>query len=392
MPNTGILEICDGATCDPTDPDDLVRRFVAIFGGGLDAANKDADVQGGNWLYMVDVETGRVLYKRRLVGSTPSNPAAVDTDQDGVLDTVYIGTIKGLLYKVDLSEPVPVDPSTGRITDTAWDPFPIFTTDGRPIFFPPSVLFVAERGRFALAFGTGDREDLWENAVNDDGRFYVFVDDGLDRATAGLPLSQDNLRRVELGDGSLDTETDLLLLPGTAVPPGGNAPRQPAVPRSDVSGWFLELEDDERVITQAFSLGGVTVFSTFIPTLETATLLGEDVVCANRGSSRVYVLFTNNANAVFENDIRFRVVPDLVTEPFSEVGQIKNPPPTGDDPTADDLSGNLEEVMESLKTAFPDSCRFANFTINIKALRSDTGVEFIAPVPVCITQRNWKEF
>lgn len=381
VPNMGMIEVCDGAACDGTN---VVRKFVAIFGGGLDPERKRDPVQGGNWLYMVDVETGKVLYKRELEGSAPSTPAAVDTDQDGVLDTVYLGTVKGLLYKVDLSTPVPFadDPSDSpdkgaRVTDSRWDPFPIFTTDGRPIYFPPSVIFVAARGQFALAFGTGDREDLWEDAPNDDGRFYLFVDDDVDAGTFGIPFDQDDLRRIDLGAAPVVPETDFLLSPTSAEP-----------------GWFLPLENDERVITQAFALGGVTVFSSFLPELETSILGGNEVVCANRGQSRVYVLFTTNANAVFDSGFRFRAVPDLVTEPFTEVGQIKNPVDSGndDDPTADDLTDSLRDVMETLKTAFPDSCRFANYTINVKALRSDTGVEFIAPVPVCITQRNWKEF
>jgi hypothetical protein len=48
--------------------------------------------------------------------------------------------------------------------------------------------------------------------------------------------------------------------------------------------------------------------------------------------------------------------------------------------------------METLKGLFPDNCRFGNFTLNLKTVRSDTGVVFIAPIPVCIIEKNWKEF
>ena len=44
-------------------------RFVAVFGGGFDPGGAS-----GNWLYMVDVETGRILYKRRLVGAGAGPP------------------------------------------------------------------------------------------------------------------------------------------------------------------------------------------------------------------------------------------------------------------------------------------------------------------------------
>ncbi len=320
-----------------------------------------------------------MLYKRELQGGAPSAPAAVDTNQDGLLATIYIGTTLGFLYKVDLSQPVPVDnlPGIGeRVVDAGWDPFEIFTTGGRPMYFPPSVIFVAARGEFALAFGTGDREDLWEQAPNDDGRFYVFVDDGFTATTAGLPFSEADLRDVAASPAS-NPDADFLLDSGN----------------NRLDGWFLPLEDDERVITQAFALGGVTSFSTFQPFIDRRTVGGNEVVCANRGRSRVFVVFTTNAEPVFASGDRFRVVPDLVTEPFTEAGAISNDTSgAGDGPTADDVDDDLQAVIESLKRMYPDDCRFANYTINIKALRSDTGVEFIAPVPVCITQRNWKEF
>ena len=109
--------------------DDPVVKFVAVFGGGLDPDDK---IGVGNWIYMVDVETGKAIYKRAVASAVPSEPAAVDTDQDGLLDTLYVGTAGGLLYKVDISTPADVDPSTGRISDLrSGRPSPIFdTTDG----------------------------------------------------------------------------------------------------------------------------------------------------------------------------------------------------------------------------------------------------------------------
>src|SRR5262249_23054893 len=56
-------------------PPKLLDKYVAIFGGGMDPNNLN---QQGNYLYMVDVETGKAIYKRQLDGSAPSDPAAVD--------------------------------------------------------------------------------------------------------------------------------------------------------------------------------------------------------------------------------------------------------------------------------------------------------------------------
>jgi hypothetical protein len=190
-----------------------------------------------------------------------------------------------------------------------------------------------------------------------------------------LPIDEGDLRQIDINAPGVDPGTDFLLNPTSNVP-----------------GWFVVLANDERVISQAFALGGVTVFNTFTGEIDRRTLGNNSVVCANRGSSRTYVLFTTNGNGVLASGNRFRVVPDLVTEPFTEVGAIKNPDTGEGGPTSDDITDDLRAIQEALQQVAPENCRFANYTINIKALRSDTGVEFLAPIPICITQRNWKEF
>ena len=98
---------------------------------------------------------------------TAAEPAAVDTDQDSYLDTIFIGNTAGYLYKVDLSEApeleenvkvndyscgssTPCVRTVDRITDSRWEPFPIFYTGSRPIYYAPSVIFVPELARFAI--------------------------------------------------------------------------------------------------------------------------------------------------------------------------------------------------------------------------------------------------
>lgn len=48
--------------------------------------------------------------------------------------------------------------------------------------------------------------------------------------------------------------------------------------------------------------------------------------------------------------------------------------------------------MESLKALFPKNCKFANYRIDVKTVAADTTIQFIAPIPVCIVDKNWKEF
>lgn len=49
-------------------------------------------------------------------------------------------------------------------------------------------------------------------------------------------------------------------------------------------------------------------------------------------------------------------------------------------------------MREELKRLFPVSRRFTNATIDIKTIRSDTGMVCIAPVPQCVAPGNWKEY
>ncbi len=355
-----------------------VDRFVAIFGGGSDPARKGAQQAEGNHLFMVDVETGKAIYKRRVpdgrsqkpAGSVASDVAAVDLDQDGYTDTIYFGTTGGFMYKVDISMPQELEsvPSAGsKITSPLWDPFPIFDTKGRPLYFEPAVVFVAKLGQYALAFGTGDREDLW-SLDDQEGRIYMILDTGFtaaDVSNGQLPRTESAYQQISLS--SPGTQSDYLQ----------QAPY----------GWYLRLDRNERVITRAFSLAGITVISSFQPLEETA----DGGVCRRFGNSRVTVVTTTSANSLLSSGERFFMIPaGFVSTPFAEVGQTKNPDAGGS--TSDDLPDNLQNVLGEIRKLFPSNCRFANYTINIKAVRDDTGIEFLAAVPVCTFETNWRNF
>ena len=75
---------CEAEAVDPDDGTDLIDMFVAIIGGGLDQDAADKTLPSrGNLLYMIDIETGKTIYKRgcalpmtRPPASTPAASAA----------------------------------------------------------------------------------------------------------------------------------------------------------------------------------------------------------------------------------------------------------------------------------------------------------------------------
>ena len=357
--------------------DTIEERYVAIFGGGMDPQRKGMAEAAGDHLYMVDIETGRTLYKRSVEGSIPMEVAAVDTDQNGIFDTIYFGTTVGIMYKVDIREPkILQDDGLGpRVTAAEWEPFPIFVSPGQAYYYPPSVIFVAELGKYAIAWGSGEREDLWE-VTQQQGRLYMLLDRDFSREdflNGILPKRESDIQPVQPNEPCADI--DYL--------------------RQSPFGWYIELLEEERTLNRAFSLAGVTVISTYQP--EQTIGLGGGV-CVRTGDSRTFVVNTTNACGLLPTDDpdkldRYFVIEGgFLSSPFVETGQTKNPGGDSEGPTADDIPDDLVSVMNEIRKLFPDDCKFANYTINIKAVRDDTGIQFLAAIPICAVETNWRDF
>jgi hypothetical protein len=260
-----------------------------------------------------------------------------------------------------------------RIVAPEWDPFVVFDTGGRPIYYPPSVLFVAKRAQYSVAFGTGDREDILSNTTQV-GRFYNAVDADWIVGDPRLPLTEASLQVIAY-DSTTVLDKDLLVDPAIGKEPG----------------WVLTLTENERVITNGLAFSGVITFSTFIPDLAVSG------ACGGVGTGRIYILNATNADALADEagvPTRYYSVDDFVTSAYVEAGGLAG---GDDDDDDDDDDGNnpcagVQELAETLKSLFPPACNFSNRTENIMAQRSNTEVECIAPVPVCIEDKNWKQF
>ncbi|KAB2846990.1 MAG: hypothetical protein F9K44_14345, partial [Hyphomicrobiaceae bacterium] len=398
-PVVARIQVCNGACDTDAEPED---RYVAIFGGGLSESptNSVADAVG-NWLYMVDVETGRTLYKRGgdgvIDGSVPADVALVDRNVNGLVDVVYFGTTAGFVYKLELGEgpfELGVD---GRIQDPAlevgrFNPFKVFTTGGRPIYMEVNAVYVTKLRQHALLFGTGNRWNLWD-FNNQEGRFYAIVDSGwkdggadgvtfdglidpVGCVTCTQPLTEAVLQPID-PDGANDIEN-----PGPAYLFGNPNPEL-------LAGWFFPLGTNEKLITEPVTISGISFFTFYDPISSEI-----DGVCARGGESKLFLI--NTANAVGYYPVtatqyeRYVVSSKFTTQPFAELSTTQN---QGDTGTADEeWTDQLTTINRELRELQPATCRFANYTIDIKTIRSDTGIIFLAPIPVCIEGHNWKEY
>ncbi|MEO1086419.1 MAG: PilC/PilY family type IV pilus protein, partial [Acidobacteriota bacterium] len=325
VPVIGQIAVCKegGTQCaanslTASGSDDVETRWVAIFGGGLDPANIN-NPQRGNWIYMVDMETGQAIYRRQVDGAVPSDPAVLDVDSDGVIDRVYFGTTAGTMYKIDLTatdggdvpslttESLADDNVLGwtaaageddtvdvlRVTSSAWEPFPIFNT-GSPIYYPPSLFRVPELQQFGLAFGVGAREDLWEES-GFDGGFFVIVDQDFTDSTTGIPFNRDDLVQFDwqeedpINSGTaidaIDATGNLLLLDFAST---GFRP-----------GWMMQFPADFKTTSEAFVLSTILVLSVFDPLTITVDVGGDsDAVCAQTGPTYSFVISLLNGRGI----------------------------------------------------------------------------------------------
>jgi hypothetical protein len=190
-------------------------------------------------IYVIDIADGSVVERifldadpAGLGGVLSGQPAIVDSDANGYIDRLYIGSDKGLMYKVNLpDDPESLDyginhcvinrdttDSLGSVVDPNWIMQPIY---GSPTVVVDNDL--SSDGTIAydirIFFGTGDSPYFDEDVNTADVRyhFYAFKD------TAGKGICQENAVYLD---------------------------------------WFYQLPEGHRVFASAFASAGKIYFGT----------------------------------------------------------------------------------------------------------------------------------
>jgi hypothetical protein len=288
-PVMGRIKVHDpsSTTADGSGFDD---RYVAIFGGGLDPNFTPGDdvaakLPRGRAFYMVDVETGKILFKTTEgidgagtvvnLAPAPSAPAVADYNDDGYLDVAYLGDVNGNMWRVDLTPDTSASRgefSSGQLH--GYVPFLVYNGCGaasgvcpneQAIFFEPGIVFLGGGGApptLGIAFGTGNRADL-ARSNNQTNSFLYVVDQGQTTTT---------LARSDLHD----------LTPGVGAP--CPLPYDPISCTGAVNGFALDFSSiNEKTTSTVFSTQGYLSLITFTPDSVSP--------CETNGSSYRYVFF-----------------------------------------------------------------------------------------------------
>ena len=336
----GLGRIClardDSGNC--TD-----ERHVALFGGGFDRERKN---RRGNWFYIVDVETGFVLYKVKSgtgnfgsgnvtvnFASIPSEPSAVDVNNDGMLDSVFFGDLLGQMWRLDLRS-LRLSPSAAtdrwssklqKADGSALWPFLLFqapqpgggSTQYFPIFYRPAVVYLgltaSAQPIVGVAFGTGDRDDILATC---------------DASTRSTLYNQRYYFVIDKGNTTTVTESTAGFL---RIPLSNTA----NVSTNPAAGWYMLLgttssKAAERVITNSLAVDKyIYVFTLTPPGSTTGATCPPPALCqATAGTVRKYTVYYANGNYALGATDRASVVPNasFATDPifYSSADQSGN--------------------------------------------------------------------
>ncbi|HKT71401.1 MAG TPA: PilC/PilY family type IV pilus protein [Steroidobacteraceae bacterium] len=269
------------------------ENIVLIFGGGYDPVEENVNFTAdtsGNRIYMVDAQTGQLLWYAggpgavgtpdlalpNMTSSIPARVTVVDTDGDQFADRIYAADMGGRVWRFDIfnnSERSAL--VTGGVLASlgAADESPATLADTRRFYYAPDVALIQRRGAdpyYNVALGSGYRGHPLNTGTHD--RFYSIRDK--------YPFAK--LRQSDYDARTPLRESDLVDITSHIANPTVD---------TTASGWKLELQLNggwvgEKVLAESLTANGVILFPTYQP-VPPATL---DPCLPANGQNRVYAL------------------------------------------------------------------------------------------------------
>lgn len=242
------------------------EKWVGFIGGGYNASDcaggGGCDTRGKGF-YVIDMSNGNVLWSYTRADnpsmnySFPAQPAALDTDNDGFIDTVYIGDLGGSMWRFRLCTSSDGS-SCNTSTWTTRAGFLFQASSGviRPIY-TKAVVAKDTVGNFWVYWGTGDKTDPTSAAAQE--KFYALKDGG--------------------GSYSINDLENL-----TASGSTYSGVKQ---------GWYINLAGSgEKILAEPAIFGGVAYFTTYTPA-------SGGNPCEQAGTPKLYAVgYTSGAGAL----------------------------------------------------------------------------------------------
>ena len=289
---------------------------VLFIGGGYDT-NKDSGGVGtddsvGIGAYMLDAETGTLLWQLSNAASTATNTqfsgkdsipgevAILDSDSDGFVDRIYLADTGGHVWRVDMPGDAPnSSEAPWRVTELATLGSRSDIVEDRRFFYEPAIVrtFITETVRVrhtdasgtevetitrqetpydAILVSSGDRTRPLTRLTND--RLYMIKDVNIRTQSFGEEGNEDVPEVID--------NTDLYDFTGN--PFSGNLTsleRQTLeLAVSSQSGWYVDLTDSgEKGTSAALAIDGTAFFTSYTPPDSTEVDLTNCRIIVNGG-------------------------------------------------------------------------------------------------------------
>jgi type IV pilus assembly protein PilY1 len=192
-------------------------------------------------LFMLNVADGAVSTKLIADSATNANglstPAPVDTDRDGLIDTVYAGDLEGNLHKFQFSQLQGANfvLAASGTTGAQWRYLGKVYATGQPITTAPTATPSTRTSGWLVSFGTGKLNEATDYGLTTATGFYTVLDNA---PSSSLTVAS----------------TDIVNIPFTNVNVGINnlAARTWTTPNlTGKKGWRMAFSGGERVLSNA---------------------------------------------------------------------------------------------------------------------------------------------
>jgi Tfp pilus tip-associated adhesin PilY1 len=222
------------------------EKWVGFFGGSFNSNSGDSNQ--GRGFFVVELSSGNILWSytrgndATMTYSLPGSAAIVDTDNDGFVDTAYIGDLGGNIWRFKFC--TGADGTACNISN--WSGAKFFqSSTATPIYAAPSA--ARSSGDLWVFWGTGDKENPASQGTQD---WFFGV--------------KDNDRSSTYTSAQLQDITNTVF---SYTKPG----------------WYLTLGSGEKVLADSSAFGGMVTWTTYTP------YTGSDP-CNHVGTSNLYSL------------------------------------------------------------------------------------------------------
>lgn len=207
----------------------------AILNNGYGSSGNNAVV------FFLNTETGAVETKLTATSTGSgdnglSSPTPVDTDNDGLIDTIYAGDLRGRLHKFQFSKLNPAGTdyilAASGDTDAQWRYVAALYETGAPITAAPVVTNAcAGSTGWQVLFGTGKLNENADFTNTDNNLFYSVLDGG---TSSSLTVASTDLASIT---------------PVTTIVAAGTVRNWSTPSLVGKKGWKMTLPAGERVIS-----------------------------------------------------------------------------------------------------------------------------------------------